>query len=71
MAWLVRRGYWGFDGGFVPVRLPIRDMGSFLGIEDGTGRGYFQYVLGMFPKRRAIGFNAQEERPPREIEHDN
>lgn len=38
MAWLVRRGYWGFDGGFVPVRLPIRDMGSFLGIEDGTGR---------------------------------
>ncbi len=24
--------------GFLPVRLPIRDMGSFLGIEDGTGR---------------------------------
>lgn len=38
MAWLVRRGYWGFDGGFVPVRLPIRDMANFLGIEDGTGR---------------------------------
>ncbi len=33
--------------------------------------GYFPYVLGMFPKRRAIGFNAQEEHPPREFEHDN
>jgi hypothetical protein len=50
MAWLVRRGYWGFDGGFVLVRLPFRDMGSFW--ESRMEQvGYFHYVLGMFPKR--------------------
>ncbi len=36
--------------GFLPVRLPIRDMGSFW--ESRMEQvGYFHYVLGMFPKR--------------------